>query len=92
VAGECDPAVQTGMHELALRTLLTSTDCSAGRGSDGANGGPGGRIQVLLGPRSTHLLFALRWNVKGGLGGSAGQHGEPGTGGEGGAGGSGHEW
>ena len=65
---------------------------SAGRGTNGGNGGNGGEIHVLLGAHNTHLLFALQWDIRGGIGGCAGHHGEPGKGGEGGEGGSGHKW
>lgn len=65
---------------------------SAGNGTDGGNGGGGGEVHLLVGAHNTHLLFAVQWDVKGGLGGSAGKHGQPGKGGKGGAGGSGHEW
>lgn len=65
---------------------------SAGKGSDGADGGPGGTIEIVLHERQTHLLLATTWDVKGGRGGIAGKHGKAGKQGKGGSGGNAHEW
>jgi len=67
-------------------------DFSAGSGTDGANGGNGGRIQIKLTEENTYLLLATSWDVKGGNGGRAGEHGKPGSGGKGGQGGQGFTW
>ena len=66
--------------------------CSAGRGSNGADGGDGGTIEISVDEDNTHLLFAVQYDVKGGKGGSPGCHGQAGSGGQGGNGGAGHEW
>lgn len=65
---------------------------SAGRGSNGADGGDGGIIEISVDEDDTHLLFAVQWDVRGGDGGAPGRHGQPGRGGQGGNGGAGHKW
>jgi hypothetical protein len=40
----------------------------------------------------THLLLAVSWDVRGGLGGAEGHHGQPGIGGTGGLGGQRFVW
>ena len=65
---------------------------SAGLGSHGANGGDGGVIEIHVDEDNTHLLFAVKWDVRGGRGGAPGRHGDPGAGGRGGHGGQGHVW
>jgi hypothetical protein len=65
---------------------------SAGGGSNGADGGKGGRIRIYVDEDKTHLLLATSWDVNGGKGGPAGEHGVPGPGGKGGKGGQGYTW
>lgn len=65
---------------------------SAGEGTNGADGGDGGQIEIHLNEDNTHLLFAADWDVRGGLGGVSGCHGKPGKGGLGGQGGRGITW
>ena len=65
---------------------------SAGSGSHGANGGDGGNVHIIVNENMTHLLYAVKWLVHGGLGGDPGDHGEPGQGGLGGPGGAPFEW
>lgn len=65
---------------------------AAGQGSCGANGGPGGDIHIIVDESSTHLLMAVSWDLRGGIGGRAGKHGTPGSGGTGGTGGQGWRW
>jgi hypothetical protein len=57
---------------------------SGGYGSSGANGGHGGRIEVLVQEADMDLLIAVSWDVSGGRGGAAGAHGDGGRGGKGG--------
>jgi hypothetical protein len=64
----------------------------AGNGTDGADGGRGGTIQIHVDEDKTHLLVAVDWEVKGGQGGPPGQHGTPGLGGKGGPGGQPLSW
>jgi hypothetical protein len=65
---------------------------AAGRGSSGADGGPGGDLHIILDESSTHLLMAVSWDLRGGIGGRAGHHGTSGNGGKGGKGGLGWQW
>ena len=67
-------------------------DFSAGRGTNGADGGDGGIIEIHVDEENTHLLFSVNWDVSGGLGGAPGHHGNPERGGRGGHGGQGHTW
>lgn len=60
--------------------------------TSGVDGGRGGRIEISVDEDSTHLLFAVQWDISGGRGGDPGHHSEPGLGGHGGYGGSGHQW
>lgn len=78
-------------NQSLAKMILRSND-SAGQGSDGADGGPGGTIEIVVHEAQTNLLLATSWDVKGGKGGMAGQHGRPGKGGKGGKGGDAHEW
>ena len=65
---------------------------SAGEGSNGANGGDGGTIQIFVDEENIHLLLAVQWDLSGGQGGEPGRHGKSGNGGKGGPGGRGHTW
>ena len=76
----------------SLATIILIPNDSAGQGSNGADGGPGGTIEIVVHEAQTNLLLATSWDVKGGKGGMAGQHGRPGEGGKGGKGGDSHEW
>lgn len=72
---------------------MTDLDtCSAGQGSNGADGGHGGNIEIHVDEHATHLLLSADWEVRGGLGGEPGHHGRPGLGGRGGRGGPDHNW
>jgi len=62
---------------------------SGGAGSDGANGGDGGIIEVSVHEEDMHLLIAVGWNIRGGDGGVRGVNGKGGRGGPGGPGGRG---
>jgi hypothetical protein len=66
--------------------------CSAGAGSNGADGGKGGMINICVDEDKTHLLLATTWDISGGKGGGAGEHGIPGPGGKGGEGGRSFTW
>ena len=70
----------------------TLNNLSAGQGTHGANGGDGGFIELHVDEQNTHLLLAVKWDVRGGLGGAPGLHGNPGAAGRGGHGGQGHVW
>lgn len=65
---------------------------SAGEGSNGADGGDGGTIQIIVDEENIHLLLAVQWDIRGGQGGEPGRHGKPGKGGKGGRGGKGYKW
>ena len=65
---------------------------SAGRGSNGADGGVGGTIEISVDEDNTHLLFAVQCNVSGGDGGAPGHHGKPGREGVRGIGGARYQW
>ncbi|CAO2648302.1 Nn.00g075690.m01.CDS01 [Neocucurbitaria sp. VM-36] len=65
---------------------------AAGRGSCGADGGPGGDIHVIIDESSTHLLMAVSWDLRGGVGGRPSKHGKPGSGGTSGTRGEGWLW
>lgn len=82
---------KSSFKQPSTNIILRSND-SAGRGSDGADGGPGGTIDIVVHETQTNLLLATSWEVKGGKGGIAGIHGSPGKGGKGGKGGNSHEW
>jgi hypothetical protein len=80
------------MKILILKPQKELTVNSAGHGTDGADGGNGGIVQIILDENNTHLLMAVKYDVRGGQGGNPGQHGQPGDGGTGGRGGDGHKW
>lgn len=65
---------------------------SAGAGSDGADGAPGGNVFVTVHDDDTDLLLPISYNVNGGEGGKSGSHGMPGEGGRGGRGGNPYAW
>ena len=72
--------------------LIFYLSYSAGLGTNGADGGSGGTIEVFVDEESTHLLFAVQFEVHGGKEGKPGCHGKPGKEGLGGNGGGGHTW
>ena len=82
---------KSSRNQPPAKIILRPND-SAGHASDGADGGPGGTIDIVVHEAQTNLLLATSWDVKGGKGGIAGQHGKPGKGGKGGKGGDSHEW
>lgn len=87
-------AVTAGSKCNPLHLVLcgSKSATSAGRGSHGAVGGEGGNVTIYVDEDRLHLLLAVSWDVRGGLGGAEGNHGQPGIGGAGGAGGRCFVW
>jgi hypothetical protein len=66
---------------------------AAGHGSNGADGGRGGEVTILVKDADMDILMALiQPSVKGGMGGQKGNHGIAGSGGLGGEGSAPYTW